>query len=93
MPFSAPFAQVDEKILQEANNQLNEMQMQLGGKYGTQNIAWNTRELRNFLNINWSNEQLVDLKNRFKKSIAKFDQLRGTNFVETFPELRSLYEN
>lgn len=93
MPFSAPFAQVDEKILQEANNQLNEMQMQLGGKYGTQNIAWNTRELRNFLNIQWSDEQLVDLKNRFKKSIAKFDQLRGTNFVETFPELRSLYEN
>ena len=92
-PFTAPLAQANYKILRKAKDQLNEMRMQLGGNYGTQNIAWNTRELRKFLSIQWSDEQLVDRKNRFKKSIAKFDQLRGTNFVETFPELRSLYEN
>ena len=90
-PFTASLAQANAEILYKANDQLNEMQMRLGK--GIKNIAWNTRELRNFLNIKWSKDQLEHQKTRFVKSISKFDQLRGTNFVETFPELRCLYEN
>lgn len=88
-PFTAPLAQVNSDILYKANDQLNEMQMILAK--GSKNIAWNTRELRNFLNIKW--EDLQEQHNRFKKSINKFDLLRNTNFVETFPELSCLYEN
>lgn len=88
-PFTAPIAQANEDILYKANDQLNEMQMKLGK--GIKNIAWNTRELRNFLNIKW--DDIEELHNRFKNSITKFDLLRNTNFVETFPELRCLYEN
>ena len=88
-PFTAPLAQADAEILYKANDQLNEMQMRLGK--GIKNIAWNTRELRNFLNIKWND--IDEQKLRFVKSIDKFDQPRGTNFIETFPELRSLYEN
>ena len=67
--------------------------MLLGASDGTQNIAWNTDEIRDFLNIEWDAQQLEELKVRFKKSIQQFDALRSTNFVETFPELKSLYEN
>ena len=55
------------------------------------NVVWNINENRKFLKIKW--DDIEDQKTRFVKSISKFDQLRGTNFVETFPELRCLYEN
>lgn len=93
MPFSAPFAQADISILEEANEQLNYIEVLLGASDGTQNIAWNTDEIRDFLNIEWDAQQLEELKVRFKKSIQQFDTLRSTDFVETFPELKSLYEN
>jgi len=88
-PFTAPLAQANYKILSKAKDQLNEMQMRLGRGIG--GIVWYPKELRKFLTMKW--DDIDEQKQRFVKSIDKFDQLRGTNFVETFPELRSLYEN
>lgn len=93
LAFSAPMAQADISILEAANDQLNYIEILLGTSDGTQNIAWNTDELRDFLNIEWDPQKTLHTKERFKKSIQQFDSLRGTDFIETFPELRSLYEN
>ena len=92
-PFTAPMAQADKDILEAANEQLDYIEALLGASDGTQNIAWNTDELRDFLNVKWDPQKVIDSKERFKKSIQKFDSLRSTDFIETFPELRSLYEN
>ena len=88
-PFTVPLAQADSKILRAAKEQLSEMKMKLVGC--KDNVVWNINENRKFLKIKW--DDIEDQKTRFVKSISKFDQLRGTNFVETFPELRCLYEN
>ena len=36
-------------------------------------------------------EELKDMHYKFSESISKFDELRGTDFETTFPELRELY--
>ena len=88
-PFTAPLAQANNEILYKAKDQLNEMQMRLGRGIG--GVKWRPKELRKFLTMKWNdiNEQ----KLLFVKSIDKFDKLRNTNFLKTFPELQSLYAN
>jgi organic radical activating enzyme len=36
-------------------------------------------------------KELIDMHYRFSESISKFDELRGTDFETTFPELKELY--
>ena len=55
--------------------------------------GWDIAPLRGFLNSTLTEEELLNGKAQFKSSIKKFDELRNTDFVKTFPELASLYLN
>jgi organic radical activating enzyme len=86
LPFTAKFLQVDSKLHAEANKQLDEM-----SKFRFK--GWNIEPLRGFLNSPLTEQELLNGKAQFKSSIKKFDELRNTDFVKTFPELASLYLN
>ena len=44
-----------------------------------------------FMKDTVEDEELEDMHYKFSESISKFDELRGTDFETTFPELRELY--
>jgi organic radical activating enzyme len=79
--FTANFLQINKDLLSKANTQLKNLEKQ---KYQ----GWDINMLASFLN-----SPVNDLQERstnFIKGIAKFDELRKTDFVKTFPELQVL---
>lgn len=82
-PFTADFLQIDDDLHILANEQLDKLTTQ---KFQ----GWNTQVLRNFLNA--PTNDLQNRRQNFVKGIKKFDQLRKTNFIKTFPELKKLLE-
>jgi len=88
-PFTAKFLQIDKKLLAKAIEQLTLLEKRLG------NEGWGreVQKLRSFLRSEISQEDLENGKYRFYQSIKKFDELRKTNFIETFPELEEFYWN
>jgi organic radical activating enzyme len=82
-PFTADFLQIDEELHSKANIQLEKLD-----KYKFQ--GWNIQMLKGYLNA--PTKRLPKRKRLFVKSIDKFDKLRNTNFVNTFPELQKLLE-
>lgn len=81
--YTARFIQIDENLHKFANQQLDYLE-----KY---NLRWDIGYLRSFLNSELTDEEIVAGKNNFKKSIDKYDELRKTNFLETFPNLEKIY--
>lgn len=82
--YTAKFIQLDPDLHRIANDQLDQLE-----KYN--NIGWDINYLRSTLNSKLSNEEITKGKNNFKKSIDKYDELRKTNFLKTFPKFENLY--
>jgi len=89
-PYIAKVLQLDKTLLDQANNQLDIL-AQIKKK--DVNMKWDLNYLRAFLNSPLSNKEIDSITKNFRKSIDKFDELRNTNFLETFPELAPIYLN
>ena len=84
--FSARILQTNKDLFEKANNILDSMQ------YKKNDFAWayKMHSIKKFLNYTIPSDKIEIYKKRFTQSIEKFDHLRGTSFMQTFPELQSL---
>jgi organic radical activating enzyme len=89
LPFTGKFLNTDKELFHRANQQLQKLEGILPNNGWRNDIP----SIKNFLQSAISHKDVINGKIRFYKSIKKFDELRGTNFVETFPELADFYWN
>lgn len=82
--YTAKFIQLDTSLHKQANEQLDKLEKV--------NTFWDFNYLRSFLNSKLTDKEIEIAKINFKKSINKYDELRKTNFLETFPNFKTLYE-
>tara|TARA_B100000424_G_scaffold123438_1_gene93588 strand:+ start:6978 stop:8360 length:1383 start_codon:yes stop_codon:yes gene_type:complete len=86
--FSAPMAQFDTVIFQNANRQIKKMKHYMNSDEG---MCWNLDSMKALLNSKWSDDDNKKHKKTFKIAIDAFDKSRNTDFLTTFPELKNLY--
>lgn len=79
--YSAKFLQINTKLYKKAISTLEE--------FGP-NFRQHEYVLR-FMREKHTEKELQDMQWRFCESVAQFDKLRGTDFLETFPELEDIY--
>tara|TARA_Y100000004_G_C8918606_1_gene414328 strand:- start:298 stop:1404 length:1107 start_codon:yes stop_codon:yes gene_type:complete len=80
--YSAKFIQYDRDLFELAKKQLLKIPKNL-------EYAWKQTKLLNFISEPMSD--LKTLKKSFHDSITMFDIMRDTDFISTFPELKTLY--
>ena len=92
-PFTAQAAQLSPEVLERANKQLDLVEEKINALSDKKGILWDIPALRSTLNIKWNKEHCVEMKSKFQRGIKMFDNLRKTNFIQTFPELSTIYLN
>lgn len=86
--FSARMLQIDSNLHKQANDVIDNF-MHKGSDYDWRQKLVSAKTL---LNNKIDNDAIDLYKEKFKKSIIKFDELRNTSFSRTFPELKHLLE-
>ena len=86
--FSAPMAQFDPVIFNQANQQIKRMSRYLDSDEG---LTWDLKSMKALLNSKWSEYENKENKKTFRIAIDAFDKSRNTDFFTTFPELKNLY--
>tara|TARA_Y100000287_G_scaffold185486_1_gene188881 strand:- start:75 stop:1448 length:1374 start_codon:yes stop_codon:yes gene_type:complete len=86
--FSAPMAQFDPVIFNQANQQIKRMYRYLESDEG---LTWDLKSMKALLNSKWSEYDNKKYKKTFRIAIDAFDKSRNTDFFTTFPELKNLY--
>ena len=89
-PFSAPMLQSDPILMTKARKELKAIRI-IKSQNDDTYCRWDINRLLAFLNTKWSNDEIQAHKKTFPIAIDKFDKLRNTDFLQTFPELKNLY--
>lgn len=81
--FVANYLQISPDLLNQANQKLKKLSK---NKFN----GWHVPILQNYINAPLDN--INSRSKNFKAGIAKFDEMRNTDFAKTFPELKTLLE-